>query len=78
MELKPWCNHHLCALTCEPEETDCLWPAADGWYQVDLSHWTCTVNEQWFESGDEEWNECGDSWVVICRAESADMVVDQK
>jgi hypothetical protein len=70
VKLKPWCSHHLCALQCEPEETDCLRPSGDGWLEVDLSHWWCPDNQKVLKAeaedeAGEEFNECAWAWTTL-------------
>jgi hypothetical protein len=70
MKIKPWCSHHLTALQCEPEDTDCLRLIENGWYQVDLGAWWCPQNQQNQKTGaedeaGEEFGECRWAWTVL-------------
>jgi hypothetical protein len=68
MQIKPMCRAHDCALLSEPEETDCLAPRSDGWFEMDLSAWWCPKNTEEDVPG-KMWEPgaCGDSWYFLVR-----------
>lgn len=62
LQVQPRCEHHMTALECEPEDTDCLIKDGD-WLAFDLSVWWCPIAEQ--TPNDTIY--CNESWYIATR-----------